>query len=144
MSYILIIKRVFKRGYVGGLWGCREGSLNEHGAVLGATTALARLTRIETYILFKVIQLNVKFIRTINNFKTLVARMITKFVFNFRENIPMRALRISRLYRNIRQGFLWTFPALPFSSFSCCLLNFFQPLYFLSPASLDDLNPPVN
>ena len=80
MSYILIINRVFKRGDVGGLWGCREGSLNEHGAVLGATRALARLTRIETYILFKVIQLNVEFIRTINNFKTLVARMITEFV----------------------------------------------------------------
>lgn len=83
MSYILIINRVFKRADVGGLWGCKEGSLNEHGAVLEATRALARLTRIETYVLFKVIQLNVKFIRTINNFKTLVARIITEFVFNF-------------------------------------------------------------
>ena len=83
MSYILIINRVFKRGDVGGLWGCREGSLNEHGAVLGATRALSRLTRIETYVLFKIIQLNIKFIRTINNFKTLVARIIAEFLFNF-------------------------------------------------------------
>ena len=69
MSYILIVNRVFKRGDVGSLGDVEKG-VNEHGAVLRATRALTRLTRIETYILFKVIQLNVEFIRTINNFKT--------------------------------------------------------------------------
>ena len=101
MSYIHIINRVFKKGDVGGLW---EGSLNEHGAVLVVTRVLARLTRVETYIPFKVIQFYVKFIRTIDNFKTKVARIISEFVFNFCEIIPMRALRISRLYWNINSG----------------------------------------
>ena len=123
MSYIRIINRVFKKGDVGGLW---EGSLNEHGAVLGATRVLARLTRVETYIPFKVIQFYVKFIRTIDNFKTKVARIISEFVY-FCENIPMRALRISCLYWNINSGlflhylffFLFLLPtkSLPASAF---------------------------
>ena len=80
MSYIRIINRIFKKEDVGGLW---EGSLNEHGAVLGATRVLARLTRVETYIPFKVIQFYVKFIRTIDNFKTKVTRIISEFVWEY-------------------------------------------------------------